>query len=609
MSGAHFVARVQPKPAPELESLMTAAHDIPFDQLPPDERLFRMRHSAAHVLAEAVLEMFPEAKYAIGPPIENGFYYDFDLPRPVTPEDLAGLEARMKESVARDLEIRGEQLPKDEARRVFADQPYKLELIDDIPDATVGYFRHGQFQDLCRGGHTERTGQIGAFHLTHVAGAYWRGDEHRPMLQRIYGALFPTQAELDAYLLAREEAERRDHRRLGRELDLFHLDPISPGSPFYHPKGTVLYTALTDYIRDLYLEYGYSEVITPQIFDTELFKISGHYQNFGDDMFMFQTDEKELAVKPMNCPGHCFYFRSTRRSYRELPLRLAEFSRLHRNERSGVLHGLTRVRSFAQDDSHIYCQPDQVESELARFFEMTMRVYTSLGLTEVEVFVAGRPEHYVGAPEDWVIAEKRLEDAVRAAGWECGLLPGEGAFYGPKVEFHFRDALGRSWQVGTIQMDMAMPERFGLTYIGDDGAEHRPAMLHRAILGSLERFIGVYLEHTEGRFPLWLAPVQAVVIPIADRHMEYAREVAATLRNSRLRAEVDDGPDRMGAKIRQAQLQRVPYMLVVGDREAEQRQVAVRTRSGGDLGARDLAEVATRLAAERDTRATEADWA
>ena len=588
---------------------MVDEHEQAFDALPPEERLFRMRHSAAHVLAEAVLEAFPEAKYAIGPPIENGFYYDFDLPRPLNPDDLVVLEARMRASVERDLPIRGEQISKEEARRVFAGQPYKLELIDDIQDETVGYFRHGEFQDLCRGGHTERTGQIGAFTLTHLAGAYWRGDEHRPMLQRIYGALFPTQAELDAYLLARAEAERRDHRRLGRELDLFHLDPIAPGSPFYHPKGTVLYNGLTEYLRDLYLEYGYQEVITPQIFDAELFKISGHYQNFRDDMFMFEADDRELAVKPMNCPGHCFFFRSTRRSYRELPLRLAEFSRLHRNERSGVLHGMTRVRSFAQDDSHIYCAPDQVESELARFFEMTMRVYTALGIEGVEVFVAGRPERYVGTPEAWAIGERRLEDAVRAAGWECGLLPGEGAFYGPKVEFHFRDALGRSWQVGTIQLDMKMPDSFGLTYIGADGAAHEPAMLHRAILGSLERFIGVYLEHTEGRFPLWLAPVQAVVIPIADRHIEYAQQVVAALRTRRLRAEVDDGPDRMGAKIRQAQLHKVPYMFVVGDREAEQGQVAVRTRGGSDLGARALDEVVARLAEERDVRAPQStDW-
>jgi len=587
---------------------MTTEHATPFAQLPPEERLFRQRHSAAHVLAEAILEMFPEAKYAIGPPVDNGFYYDFDLPRPLTPDDLVTIEARMRVSVDRDLPIRGEQIPKAQAREIFRDQPYKLELIDGIEDDTVGYFRHGEFQDLCRGGHTESTGQLGAFTLDRVAGAYWRGDEHNPMLQRVYGLLFPTQEELDAYKLAREEAERRDHRRLGRELDLFHLDPISPGSPFFHPKGAVLYNQLIEYMRSLYLEYGYSEVITPQVFGADLFKTSGHYQNFKDDMYMLEIDEQEFGLKPMNCPGHCSLFASGHYSYRDLPLRFAEFTRLHRNERSGVLHGMTRVRSFAQDDSHIYCTPDQVEDEIRSVFAMAKRIYEELGLGLPVIRLATRPEKYAGSIEDWDVAERYLGNSVSAVGYEYTLAPGEGAFYGPKVEFHFRDAIGRSWQLGTLQIDVAMPTRFDLTYVGDDGAEHRPSMLHRAILGSLERFIGVYVEHTEGRFPLWLAPVQAVVIPIADRHLDYAREAAATLRAAGLRAEVDDGPDRMGAKIRHAQLQRVPYMFVVGDREAEQRQVAVRTRAGGDLGARDLTEVVTRLAAERDARATESNW-
>ena len=587
---------------------MTSEHDQPFDALPPGERLFRMRHSAAHVLAEAVLEAFPEAKYAIGPPIEHGFYYDFDLPRSLVPDDLVALEARMRESVARDLVIHGEQIPKAEARALFAQQQYKLELIDDITDETVGHFTHGEFHDLCRGGHTERTGQIGAFKLTHIAGAYWRGDEHRPMLQRIYGALYPTQEELDAYLLSVEEAERRDHRRLGRELDLFHLDPLAPGSPFYHPKGALLYNGLIDYMRGLYVEYGYAEVITPQLFNVEIFKTSGHYENFRDDMFMFEADDVEIGVKPMNCPGHCVLYASGHHSYRELPLRLAEFTRLHRNERSGTLHGLTRVRSFSQDDSHIYCTPEQMESEVQRVFQMTRRIYEELGLGTPIIRLATRPAKFVGEVADWDNAERVLGEAIRMAGYEYTLAPGEGAFYGPKVEFHFRDAIGRSWQLGTVQMDQAMPGRFGLTYIGEDGAEHTPVMVHRAILGSLERFLGVYIEHTEGRFPLWLAPVQAVVIPIADRHLEYAEGIVRTLRAHHLRAEVDAGPDRMGAKIRHAQLQKIPYMLIVGDREAEQRAAAVRTRSGGDLGARPVDEVATRLVAERDARAMEGTW-
>ena len=585
--------------------MVNIAHDVPFDQLPPEERLFRMRHSAAHVLAEAILEMFPEAKYAIGPPVDNGFYYDFDLPRPLTPDDLGSLQARMEQSVDRNLEIHGEEIPKDQAREIFKDQPYKLELIDGITDDTVGFFQHGDFHDLCRGGHTETTGQIGAFELDRVAGAYWRGDEHNAMLQRVYGLLFPTKDELAAYKVTREEAERRDHRRLGRELDLYHLDPISPGSPFFHPKGTVIYNELTAYMRALYAEYGYSEVITPQVFSADLFKTSGHYQNFKDDMYMLEIDEQEFGLKPMNCPGHCTLFHAGHYSYRDLPLRFAEFTRLHRNERSGVLHGMTRVRSFAQDDSHIYCTPDQVEDEIRSVFAMAKRIYEELGLGLPVIRLATRPEKYAGDIPDWDVAESYLGNSVQAVGYEFTLAPGEGAFYGPKVEFHFRDAIGRSWQLGTLQIDVAMPERFDLTYIGDDGAEHRPSMLHRAILGSLERFIGVYVEHTEGRFPLWLAPVQAMVIPIADRHMDYANEVRAALRARGLRAEVDDGPDRMGAKIRQAQLQRIPYMFVVGDREAEQRQVAVRTRSGGDLGARALDEVVTRLAAERDARSLE----
>ncbi len=580
--------------------------DTPFDQLPPEERLFRMRHSAAHVLAEAVLEMFPEAKYAIGPPVDNGFYYDFDLPRPLTPDDLVVLEKRMRETVKRNLPIHGEPISKERAREIFRDQPYKLELIDGIQDDTVGYFRHGDFQDLCRGGHTETTGQLGAFTLDRLAGAYWRGDERNPMLQRVYGLLFPSQEELQAYQERREEAEKRDHRRLGRELDLFHLDPIAPGSPFWHPKGTVLYNGLVDYMRELYEEYGYREVITPQLFSAELWKTSGHYQNFGDDMYLFHSGDEEIGVKPMNCPGHCHYFASGHHSYRDLPLRLAEFTRLHRNERSGVLHGLTRVRSFAQDDAHIYCTAEQFESEVFSVFRMIDRVYSDLGLGEPLIRLATRPGKAVGNPEDWDHATNLLGESVTREGKEYVLAPGEGAFYGPKLEFHFQDALDRSWQLGTVQIDLGMPGSFGLRYVGEDGQEHQPMMLHRAILGSLERFLGVYIEHTGGHFPLWLAPVQAVVIPIADRHVEYAERVRSRLRERGLRVEVDDGADRMGAKIRKAQLQKVPYMLVVGDREAEADAASVRDRTGDDLGAIPIFQVADRMVDERDTRTAQA---
>ncbi|MQC19147.1 MAG: threonine--tRNA ligase [Chloroflexi bacterium] len=585
---------------------MSEAGEVPFDQLPPEERLFRQRHSAAHVLAEAVLEMFPETKYAIGPPVENGFYYDFDLPRPLTPDDLVTLEARMRVSVERDLAITGEQIPKASAREIFRDQPYKLELIEGIEDETVGHFRHGDFQDLCRGGHTESTGQLGAFMLDRVAGAYWHGDEKNPMLQRVYGLLFATQEELDAFLVMRVEAEKRDHRRLGRELDLFHIDPIAPGSPFWHPKGTVLYNGLVEYIRELYEEYGYQEVITPQIFGVDLWKTSGHYQNFSEDMFLFHSGDEELGVKPMNCPGHCHYFASGHHSYRELPMRLAEFSRLHRNERSGVLHGLTRVRSFAQDDAHIYCTPEQFESEVFTLFGLIERIYSELSLGQPEIRLGTRPAKFAGNPEDWVEMERLLGDAVTNAGKTFTVSPGEGAFYGPKLEFHFKDAIGRSWQLGTVQVDMAMPAAFGLTYVGEDGAEHRPMMLHRAILGSLERFLGVYTEHTGGHFPLWLAPVQAVLIPIADRHIEYAQSVRGRLRERGLRVEVDESGERMGAKIRKAQLQRVPYMLVIGDREQEAGAAAVRDRTGDDLGAMPVFQIIDRMVDERDNRSVQA---
>ena len=552
----------------------------------PGDRLSRMRHSAAHVLAEAVLERFPGAKYAIGPPIENGFYYDFELPRPLTPEDLAVLERRMRKTVKANVPIEGRQIPKEQARALFSDQPYKLELIDEIEGATVGHFRHARFDDLCRGGHTERTGDLGAFRLDRVAGAYWRGDERNAMLQRVYGLLFETPEELEAYVEAREEAERRDHRRLGRELDLFHIDPVSPGSPFYHPRGTVLYNGLIDYVRELYVEYGYQEVITPQLFAANLWKTSGHYENFGEDMFLFGEEGSEIGIKPMNCPGHCHYYRSRLYSYRDLPLRLAEFSRLHRNERSGVLSGLTRARSFAQDDAHIYCTPEQFEGEVFAVFEMSERIYSDLGLKDWQIRLATMPDaNYIGEPADWRRAE--------------------GAFSGPKLEFHLRDALGRSWQLGTLQVDLGMPARFGLTYVAADGAEHEPVMLHRAILGSLERFLAIYIEHTAGAFPLWLAPVQAVVIPIADRHAAYAGEVRSELARRRLRVEIDASNNRMNAKIRAAQLHKIPYMLVVGDREAEARAVAVRVRGGADLGALPLAEVAARLAEERDSRALE----
>ena len=580
--------------------------EAPFGALPPDERLVRQRHSAAHVLAEAVLEMFEDAKYAIGPPIEHGFYYDFELPRPLTPDDLAVLEARMRETVAADLPIEGEWIAKDEARRVFAAQPYKLELIDEIEGETVGHFRHGAFEDLCRGGHVESTGQLGAFTLTHVAGAYWRGDERRPMLQRVYGALFPTREELDAHLEARAEAERRDHRRLGRELDLFSThEEYGPGLVYWHPKGARVRLEIEDLWRREHLDAGYELVYTPHTGRAALWERSGHLDFYAESMYApMDVDGSDFYLKPMNCPFHIQIYNNALRSYRELPMRLAELGTVYRYERSGTLHGMLRVRGFTQDDAHIICAPSQVEDELVGVIDLFLRVLRAFGFAGVRARLSTRPaEKYVGGAEDWEIAEASLRAALERSGLSYGVDEGEGAFYGPKIDFDLVDALGRDWQCSTVQFDFNLPERFGMTYVGEDGREHRPFMIHRALYGSIERFTGILIEHYAGALPLWLAPVQAVVIPIADRHEAWAREVRDALAARGLRAEVDDGGERMGAKIRKAQLRKTPYMLVAGDREAEARTVSLRHRALGDLGASPLADAVERLARERDARA------
>jgi len=544
-----------------------------------------IRHSAEHVMADAVKRLFPSAQVDVGRSDHaEKFQYDFLVERPFTPDDLVRIEAEMRRIVGEDATFRREVVSRDEARELFTGlgEHLKVARLGDIPESEeITVFRHGGFVDLCRGPHVQRAGQIGAFKLTDTAGAYWRGDERNPMLQRIYGIAFATRKELDAHLERLEEARRRDHRRLGQELDLFHVDPVAPGSPFYHPRGMVLYNGLVEYVRELYRKYGYQEVMCPQVLRTEIFKTSGHYEHFGDDMFLMQGDEgEELGVKPMNCPAHCMLFAHTRRSYRELPIRLAEFTRLHRNERSGTLHGLTRVRSFAQDDAHIFCEPAQVADEVNRFFEMTAEVYRDLGLSEVEVAVSTRSDHYIGDPEDWERAEKTLIEAVEGAGFTCGIKPGEAAFYAPKVEFDFKDVLGRSWTLSTIQVDMAMPGRFGLRYVGRDGQEHEPAMLHRAVLGSLERFLAIYLEHTAGDFPTWLAPVQVAVLPITDRHLGYAHKVEEKLRLAGLRVELDARGEKLGFKVREAELQKIPVMAVVGDQEEANGTVTLRRRHG-----------------------------
>jgi threonyl-tRNA synthetase len=547
-----------------------------------------IRHSAEHVMADAVKQLFPDAQIDVGRTDHSEkFQYDFLVERPFTPEDLERIEKEMQRIIASRLEFRREVMDREQARAFFAERGEELKVsrLDDIPEGEpITVFRHGDFADLCRGPHVQRSDQIGAFRLLEAAGAYWRGDERNPMLQRIYGTAFASRAELEEHLRRIEEARSRDHRRVGADLELFLLDPISPGSPFYLPKGVLLYNGLVDFLRSLYPRYGFQEVITPQLFRAELYKISGHYELFREDMFSMEGDEhEELMLKPMNCPGHCHLFASRKRSYRELPLRFAEFSRLHRNERSGTLTGLSRVRSMAQDDAHVYCEPEQVRGELDAFFALTAEVYRALGLPEPEVFVSTRPERFAGDPADWALAGEELAAAVERAGHPRRIKPGEGAFYGPKVEVDFGDALGRRWTLATLQVDVAMPARFGLRYVGRDGGDHRPAMLHRAILGSLERFIALYIEITAGDFPFWLAPVQVAVLPIAERHLGYARSVEGRLAQAGLRVLLDERNEKLGFKVREAEVQKIPLMLVVGDQEQADGTVTPRWRhrSGG----------------------------
>jgi len=569
-----------------------------------EDRLYRMRHSASHIMAEAVLSMFPEAKFAIGPPIENGFYYDFELPRSLTLDDLAVIEERMRQSIAADRPFEHSRVPKDEARRLFADQPYKLELIDGIEDEAVSLYRHGPFLDLCEGPHVESTGQVKAFKLTGIAGAYWRGDERNPMLQRIYGALFETQEELDAHLHRLEEAQRRDHRRLGRELDLFSFhEEFGPGLVYWHPKGGRIRTIIEDLWRQEHYAAGYELVYSPHIGKSTLWQTSGHLDFYQESMYSpMDVDGQEYFIKPMNCPFHIQMYRSSTRSYRDLPMRLAELGTVYRYERSGVLHGLMRVRGFTQDDAHIFCRPDQVEDEIVRCVDFALFFLRTFGFQDFQVYLSTRPEKYVGTVEDWDMAQDALRRAIEAAKLPYEVDEGGGVFYGPKIDIKIKDVLGRDWQCTTIQFDFNLPERFDLAFVGDDGRERRPYMVHRALLGSMERFLGVLLEHYGGAFPLWLAPVQATVIPIADRHVEYARRVAEDLRAEGLRVEVDERGERMQAKIRDAQLQKVPYMLVVGDKEAEAGAAALRCRSGEDLGPLPLYQVIDRLKDEVTNR-------
>ncbi|MBI3980285.1 MAG: threonine--tRNA ligase [Chloroflexi bacterium] len=556
------------------------------------DRLVRMRHSAAHVMAEAVQSLFPDARFGIGPVIEDGFYYDMQLPRALSPEDLATVEERMRAIVKANVPFEHWEAPKDEARRIFADQPFKLELIEEIPGDTVSIYRQGSFTDLCRGPHVDRSGQIGPFKLLSLAGAYWRGDEHRPMLQRIYGTAWPAKDELAAYLKRLEEAERRDHRRLGKELDLFSVsEQVGSGLVLWHPKGGRIRYLVERFWREAHYRYGYEMVYSPHIGRADLWQTSGHLDFYREGMYApMDIEGQAYYAKPMNCPFHIEIYRSRLRSYKELPMRFAELGTVYRYERSGVLHGLLRVRGFTQDDSHIFCQPEQIVAEILGCLDLTMYLLRSFGFEDFTFNLATRPEKFVGDPADWDRATEALRRALETRSFPYEVDEGGGAFYGPKIDIKIKDALGRAWQCTTIQFDFNMSARFDMTYIGEDGRQHRPFMVHRALLGSMERFFGILIEHYGGAFPVWLAPVQAVVIPIADRHADYADEVRKQLEAAGLRVEVDARSERMNAKIREAQLQKIPYMLVVGDAEAASGQVAVRLRSGENRGPQPLAK-------------------
>ena len=560
-----------------------------------------IRHSTAHLLAYAVKDLFPEAQVTIGPVIENGFYYDFSYSRPFTPEDLTAIEKRMGELAAKDEPVVRRVLPRDEAVAYFKGlgEHYKAEIIAGIPaDQEVSLYREGAFEDLCRGPHVPSTGKLKHFKLMKVAGAYWRGDHRNEMLQRVYGTAWASKDELQQYLTQLEEAEKRDHRKLGRELDLFHIDEHAPGLVFWHPKGWTVWQGVEQYMRRVYQDNGYQEVKGPQIIDKSLWEKTGHWDKYRENMFTTESEKREYALKPMNCPGHILIFKQGVKSYRDLPLRYGEFGQCHRNEPSGGLHGIMRVRGFVQDDGHIFCTEDQIQSEVVAFTTLLKKVYQDFGFTNIIYKLSTRPDKRIGTEESWDRAENALAEGLRAAGCEFEYLPGEGAFYGPKIEYTLKDALGRQWQCGTIQVDPNLPERLDAEYVGEDGARHRPILLHRAIVGSLERFIGILIEEHAGALPTWLAPVQVSVLNITDSQAEYCGEIAKTLRNQGLRVETDLRNEKITYKIREHSMQKVPFILVAGDKEKEAGTVAVRARGNKDLGVMSLQAFSELIAAD-----------
>jgi len=548
-----------------------------------------LRHSASHIMAQAVYRLYPGTKYGVGPAIENGFYYDMDVPVAITEEDLPKIEDEMKRIASEAIPFERLVMSKEEAMRLFQERGdvYKLEILRDIEDDTVSLYRVGEFIDLCRGPHVPNTSYVKHFKLLSLAGAYWRGDERNPMLTRIYGTAFPSEEDLLAYLTKIEEAKRRDHRRIGKELDLFSLQNEAPGFPFFHPKGVVILNTLVDFWRKVHIQRGYQEIKTPLILDQDLWIRSGHWDHYRENMYFTEIDEKPFAIKPMNCPGGILVYKTQLRSYRDLPLKLAELGVVHRHERSGVLHGLMRVRCFTQDDAHIFTSEEHIKEEITDIMEMVQYIYGVFGFP-YHIELSTRPENAMGDKVLWDKAEQALQEALEDRGVEYKLNPGDGAFYGPKIDFHLEDCIGRTWQCGTIQLDFQMPEKFDITYIGPDGEPHRPVMIHRTILGSLERFLGILIEQYAGAFPYWLAPVQVKILPVSDEHLPYAKKVASTLQKKDVRIEVDLKEGTLGKKIRDAQMQKIPYMLIIGNREVEKGVVSVRDRSKGDLGSMSL---------------------
>lgn len=560
-----------------------------------------IRHSSAHVMAQAVQELWSDVKVTIGPVIDSGFFYDFDSPRTFNEEDFAKIEKRMQEIIAKDFPLVRKNMKIDEAIATFKKmgERFKVEIIEDLKakgETEVGiYYQGDSWFDLCRGPHVQSTGQIKAFKLLSTAGAYWRGDEKNPMLQRIYATAFGDKKELDQYLHQIEEAKKRDHRKLGKDLGLFIFHPWAPGSPFFTGKGAIIYNELVRYMRDMYIKYGYQEVITPQIFDTELFVTSGHMANYKENMYFSRIDERDFASKPMNCPSHCLLFASEKHSYRELPLRIADFGRLHRFEKSGVMHGLTRVRTFCQDDAHIFCSLDQLQSEISSFMQLLNEVYSQLGMSNYKIYLSTRPEKRMGSDQVWDQAEGALKQALESLNLPYTINPGDGAFYGPKLDIMFVDAIHRPWQLGTLQCDFNLPLNFDLKYTGEDNQDHHPVMLHRAILGSLERFIGVYLENCSGHLPAWLSPVQVSILNVTDRVNAYCEEIEQNLKTKKVRVEFDRRNEKLNFKIREAQLQKIPYMIIVGDQEAERRTVSLRLRDGSQQTGLQLEEVLQKI--------------